>query len=109
MSNTLIRALQPIGFPLQVIAVWGMKCVGYDFKFENHLARSPKAKEPLSSSSVSAKRRKPVVGLDGDVDHMGEDEGEEQPGADSRADDPSPPKRLRSAKGKAKQNRSDLS
>jgi len=69
--------------------------VGYDFKFEKHLARSMRAIKP-SSSSESAGKRKAVTWNDG---AMSEDEGK---GEDSESDGSSPPKRQRIAKGKAK-------
>jgi len=97
-----LRALDLITVPLcpQVIAVWGMKCVGYDFKFEKNLGRSLKAIKPSSSSSGSAKKRK-AVAKDDDDDDMNEEEDEEK-GPDSEAEDSSPSKRQRIAKGKAK-------
>jgi len=74
-----------------------MKCVGYDFKFEKHLARSVRAIKP-SSSSESAGKRKTVTWND-DVMNEDEDEGK---GEDSASDGSPPPKRQRIAKGKAK-------
>lgn len=74
-----------------------MKCVGYDFKFEKHLARSMRAIRP-SSPSESAGKRKAVTWND---DVMSEGEGEGK-GEDSESDGSSPPKRQRTAKGKAK-------
>ena len=87
----------------QIIAVWGMKCVGYDFKFEKHLARSFKAIKPMSSGS--AKKRKAVAGGNNDVMSEGEDVGK---GEGPESDD-SPSKRQRTAKGKAKLVRYDWS
>ena len=82
--------------PRQVIAVWGMKCVDYDFKFEKHLARSLKANKP--SPPGSAKKRKTVVENSDDFVSGGEDVEKE---GNSESDD-SPTKRQRLAKGKAK-------
>jgi len=82
----------------QVIAVWGMKCVGYDFKFEKHLARSLRAKKPSSSLSKSTKKRKAIT-RGGNTTSEGEDE---EKGEDSESDNSSPSKRQRIAKGKAK-------
>ena len=87
----------------QVVTVWGMKCVGYDFKFEKHLARSLKAIKP--SSSGSTKKRKAAV-RDDDAMSDGEDE---EKGEDSESSDSSPSKRPRIAKGKAKSIRYDWS
>ena len=75
-----------------------MKCVGYDFKFEKHLARSLRTMKPSSPLSESANKRKAIAW---DNDAKSEDEDEEK-GGDSESDDPSPPKRQRVAKGKAK-------
>jgi hypothetical protein len=54
-----------------VIAVWGMKCVGYDFKFEKHLARSLRMMKSLSSLSELANKCKAVTRND---NAMSEDE-----------------------------------
>lgn len=70
--------------------------MGYDFKFEDHLARSLKAIK--RSSSGSAKKRKAVTGNDDDAMSEG---GDEEKGEDSELDD-TPSKRQRIAKGKAK-------
>ena len=98
MSRALPRALDLTVSLHQVIAVWGMKCVGYDFKFEKHLARLLKVIKPSSSLSGSAKKRMAVTR---DSDDMGEGEDEEK-GEDSEPDSSSPAKRQRIAKGKAK-------
>ena len=103
MSWVVLPVLNLMYGPLdQVIAVWGMKCVDYDFKFERHLARSLKTIKP--SSSGSARKRKVAVGNvvgNGDNDVMSEDEDVEKgEGPDS---DDSPSKRRRTAKGRAKQ------
>lgn len=98
--------LNLIAAPLpKVIAVWGMKCVDYDFKFEKHLARSLKTAKSSSSLSGSAKKRKAVIRED---DAMDEAEDEER-GEDSGSDEPSPSKRQRIAKGKAKLMKYDWS
>jgi len=73
-----------------------MKCVGYDLKFEKHLARSLKAIKP--SSSGSAKKRKVITGNDDDAMSEG---GDEEKGEESELDY-TPSKRQRIAKGKAK-------
>ena len=73
-----------------------MKCMGYDFKFETHLARSLKDIKP--SSSGSAKKRKGVTRNDDDAMSEG---GDREKGEDSELDD-TPSKRQRIAKGKAK-------
>ena len=70
--------------------------MGYDFKFEEHLARSLKAIKP--SSSGSAKKRKAVTRNDDDTTSEGGDEGK---GENSELND-TPSKRQRIAKGKAK-------
>ena len=70
--------------------------MGYDFKFENHLARSLKTIEPPSSGS--AKKRKTITGNGDDAMSEG---GDEEKGEDSELDD-THSKRQRIAKGKAK-------
>lgn len=83
----------------QIIAVWGMRCVGYDYKFEKHLARSLKGIKP-TSSGLPRKRKAPAVDS--------EDEGgDKEP--DSESEDTSPSKRQRAAKGKAKSVKYDWS
>jgi len=74
--------------------------VGYDFKFEKHLARSLKAinKAIKPSPSGSAKKRKTVTRNDDDAMSEDRDEGK---GGNSESDD-TPSKRQRIAKGKAK-------
>lgn len=95
----LLQAPNLIAAPRdQVIAVWGMKCVGYDFKFEKHLARSLRTKKPSSSLPKSTKKRKATT-RGGNTTSEGEDEKEED---DSESDNSSPSKRQRIAKGKAK-------
>jgi hypothetical protein len=80
----------------QIIAVWGMKCVGYDVRFEKHLARSLKAIKP--SPSTSSKKRKPVTKGSGVLS-----EDDEEGRRVSAESDVSPSsKRQRVAKGKAK-------
>lgn len=69
-----------------------MSCVGYDYKFEKHLARSLKGIK--HSSSKSTKKRKTIAGDAHDAGSEGEDEVPEP-------DDP-PPKYRRNVKGKAK-------
>ena len=81
----------------QVIAIWGMKCVGYDYKFEKHLARSLKAIKPLSSEST--KKRKVVFSDDHNTGSGDDDENKVE---DSESDGSLPSKRQRIAKGKAK-------
>jgi len=76
--------------------------VGYDFKFEKHLARSLKATKP--SPSGSAKKRKAVTEDDG----MSEGE-DKQEGEDSESGGSTPSRRQRLAKGKAKLVRYDWS
>lgn len=88
----------------EVIAVWGMKCVGYDYKFEKHLARSIKNIKP--SSSGTAKKRK---GAERNDDPVSEDEDEGKGAYYSDLDGPSPSTRSRIAKGKAKRVRYDWS
>jgi hypothetical protein len=88
----------------QVVTVWGMKCVGYDYKFEKHLARSLKMVK--SFLSRSGKKRKAAT-RDKDDDAMSKGEGEEKE-EDSQSDDPTS-KRHRVAKGKAKLVRYDWS
>ena len=78
----------------QVIAVWGMKCVGYDYKFEKHLARSFKKIKP--SSSGSPKKKKTITKDNNIKDKEGGRDDDPEP-HDSR-----PTKRQRVAKGKAK-------
>lgn len=76
-----------------------MKCVGYDFKFEKHLARSLRAFKPKPSTTPgTAKKRKTFarVGAMDDAEDAGEGE---QSGSE---DSSSPSKRQRVAKGKAK-------
>lgn len=73
-----------------------MKCVGYDYKFEKHLAHSLKEKKP--SLSGSAKRRKVITKDGNDAVSVGGDEEQDE---DFDSDD-SPSKRQRTAKGKAK-------
>jgi hypothetical protein len=75
-----------------------MKCVGYDFKFEKHLARSLRTMKSSSSLSESANKRKTITRND---DVMSEDE-DEGKGEDSESSGSAPPKRQRIAKGKAK-------
>ena len=73
-----------------------MKCVGYDFKFEKHLAHSLEAIKP--SSSGSAKKRKAITRNDDDA--MSQDgDGEKEGGSELNG---TPSKRQRIAKGKAK-------
>jgi len=95
MSRVSLLALNLIAVPLhQVIAVWGMRCVGYDFKFEKHLARSLKAiKTP---SLGSAKKRKAITKDDNTS------EGGDEQGGDSESGSSTPSKRPRLVKGKAK-------
>lgn len=67
-----------VGTLHQVIAVWGMKCVGYDFKFEKHLACSLKTLKPKRSlASDAVKKRKAAAGEAVTGGAEGEDEGEE--------------------------------
>lgn len=74
-----------------------MKCVGYDLKFEKHLAHSLKSIKPPSSSG-SAKKRKVVLRIDdGSSNKDEEEDNKEEPKLDD-----SPSKRQRIAKGKAK-------
>jgi hypothetical protein len=86
-----------------------MKCVGYDYGFEKHLARSFEGIKP--SSSGSSKRPKTAPKDDERVDE-GED-GEDDEGREDVHDPEShgspPPKRQRVAKGKAKHVRYDWS
>ena len=112
MFPALVQSLNLITTLHQVIAVWGMKCVGYDFKFEKHLARSLKdfKSKPSSTSGAARKRkaaaRESAVGVVEDEDEdEDEDEGEESESGDSS----SPSKRQRVAKGKAKLVRYDWS
>lgn len=93
-----LRVLDLTAILHQVIAVWGMKCVGYDFKFEKHLARSLKTIKPSSSSSGSAKKRTAIARDDDDMSEGDDDE----KGEESEQNSPSPAKRQRIAKGKAK-------
>lgn len=96
-----MQSLNLIATLHQVIAVWGMKCVGYDFKFEKHLARSLKdfKTKPSSTSGAAKKRKAAAKGkVVGAVEDEDEDEGEESESEDSS----SPSKRQRIAKGKAK-------
>lgn len=86
----------------QIIAVWGMKCVGYDYKFEKHLARSLKGVKP-TSSGLPRKRKAPAR----DSHAISEDEGGEE--SDSESEDTSPSKHHRAAKGKAKRVKYDWS
>ena len=67
-----------------------MKCVGYDYKFEKHLAHSLKTMKPSPSKKRKAATR--------DNNAMSEDEDEK--GEEPESDDPSPSKRQRLAKGK---------
>lgn len=87
----------------QIIAVWGMKCVGYDYKFEKHLAGSLKGVKP--SSSGSSKKPKSAVKVV-DSNHDGEDDGKED---EPECHDSPPPKRQRVARGKSKPIRYDWS
>jgi len=52
----------------QVIALWGMKCVGYDFTFEKHLANSIREIKPQGASKRKA------VASDDDAVSEGKDE-----------------------------------
>ena len=94
----VLRVLDLTSILHQVITVWGMKCVGYDFKFEKHLARSLKTIKPLSSLSGSAKKRTAVARDDDDMSEGDDDEN----GEGSEPDSSPPAKRQRIAKGKAK-------
>ena len=77
-----------------------MKCVGYDYKFEKHLACSLKESKPSSSGSSKKPQRSPKP-ITQKVDDKHGSEGDEM------EDDPdlfksSRPKRQRVAKEKAK-------
>jgi len=97
-SRAFLQALNLIAAPRdQTVTVWGMKCVGYDFKFEKHLTHSLREIQP-SSSSKSAGKRKAVTGNGG---AMSEGKGEGK-GEGSGSDGSSPPKRQMIAKGKVK-------
>jgi hypothetical protein len=81
-----------------------MKCVGYDWRFEKHLAHSLKTIKP--SPSASSKKRKPVTKGSGAVSED-EEEGR-RVSAESEVPQPSS-KRQRVAKGKARLVRFDWS
>jgi len=86
----------------EAITVWGMKCVGYDYEFERHLAASLQG---ISSSSGPSKKRKGVA-RDNDATNGDQDRRKE---VDSEFHAPPPSKRQRMAKGKAKHIRYDWS
>lgn len=81
-----------------------MKCVGYDYKFEKHLARSLKGPKP--SSSGPSKKQKSVSNDNNDT--VNEDEDERKRDGSEPHDSP-PPKRQRVAKGRARHIKYDWS
>jgi hypothetical protein len=100
MSSVLLRASILTVMPRdQTIAVWGMKCVGYDLKFERHLASSLGAIGKTPTPSEPVNKRKAVARGDSS---MGEGDGE-----GSESEEFAPPKRQQIGKGKAKLMESD--
>jgi hypothetical protein len=82
----------------QLIAVWVVKCVGYNFKFEKNLACLLGTMESSFSLSESAGWCKAATRND---DAMSEDE-DDGKGADSESSGSSPPTRQQIGKARAK-------
>ena len=82
-----------------------MKCVGYDYEFEKHLARSLKEfKPPLSGSSKQPKLKPKSITQEVDNEYESEDDEKED---EPNFFEPRHSKRQRVAKEKAKHIRYD--